>query len=274
MSAVIGYLVVGGIATFVALLAARSSPPGPRDPTFPVEDVAARHVSILGALAAFAVTAIVLLVTQSRTLPDAADPRLTTVIVMVVVAYMGYFSSSILFANVAHRAESPVFDLAAAQYAGASISMFSVFLGWLALKPLFETFGLDAVADASGWLLTGAVIGGYGLLGAALFRSGYASARLVVVLGIVAFAATAGYALFVSVLAPGLGSPESALYLSIVAFLAGVPAYAAMTLLPVAASQPRTAEVLATHWHLAVIGYAQAVMVLVGFVLLAVLGLA
>ena len=125
---------MGSVATAIALAAARSRPPGRRDPTFPVEDVASRHVSILGTLAGFAVTAIVLLVTQSRNLPGASDPSFTTVL--------------------------------------------------------------------------------------------------------------------------------------------GLPAYASMTLLPIAAARPRGAAALARHWHLAVLGYAQAATVLVGFVLLAVLGLA
>ena len=47
-----------------------------------------------------------------------------------------------------------------------------------------------------------------------------------------------------------------------------------MTLLPIAATRPRLAPILADRWHLAVIAYAEGAMVLVGFLLLAVLGLA
>lgn len=57
-------------------------------------------------------------------------------------------------------------------------------------------------------------------------------------------------------------------------FAAGVPAYAAMTILPIAAHRERFAAILADRWHLAVIAYAEGVMVLTGFLLLAVLGLA
>jgi hypothetical protein len=48
---------------------------------------------------------------------------------MFVVAYMGHFSSNLLFCQPSHLVQNAVFDLAAAQYAGASISLFSVFLG-------------------------------------------------------------------------------------------------------------------------------------------------
>jgi hypothetical protein len=274
MGAVIGYLVVATIAIGAALLVAGPRQVVRRDPTFELEDVSARQVPILGALAAFAVTGVVFLVTQARNVPDANGTSFSTVVVMFVVAYMGYFSSSVLFANVSHRTEDRSFDLAAAQYAGASISLFSVFLGWFALKPLFETFGLTTIASVTGWLLIGAVVVGFGLLANALSRSGYASARLIMLLAMFAIVGTAVYAIFVGALVPNVRSSEATLNLTILAFIAGVPAYGAMTILPVAARRERLALTLAVRWHLAVIAYAEGVMVLTGFFLLAVLGMA
>ena len=89
-----------------------------------------------------------------------------------------------------------------------------------------------------------------------------------------AVAATLAYGILVAVLAPSARSPEATLFLTIVAFAAGVPAYTAMTLLPIAATRPRLVPILADRWHLAVIAYAEGAMVLVGFLLLAVFGLA
>ena len=275
MAAVIGYLVVAAIAIGAALLVAGPRHVVERDPTFELEDVAARHVPILGALAGFAVTGVVFLVTQASNVPDAGSTSFTTVVAMFVVAYMGYFSTSVLFANVSHLVdEGTTFDLAAAQYAGASVSLFAVFLGWFALKPLFETFGLVRIADLTGFLLIGALVVGYGLLATALYRSGYASARLAVVLPLLAGIGTIVYAILVNTLAPSLRSPEAALDLTVVAFVIGVPAYAGMTILPIAAHRPRLAPILADRWHLAIVAYAEGVMVLIGFLLLAVLGLA
>jgi hypothetical protein len=54
----------------------------------------------------------------------------------------------------------------------------------------------------------------------------------------------------------------------------GIPAYAAHTILPIAAHRERLAPFLATRWHLVVIAYSQGSMVLIGFLLLSVLGLA
>jgi hypothetical protein len=115
---------------------------------------------------------------------------------------------------------------------------------------------------------------GFGLLANALSRSGYASARLIVLLAVFAIVGTAVYAIVVGALVPNLRSSEATLNLTILAFIAGVPAYGAMTILPVAARRERLARTLAVRWHLAVIAYAEGVMVLTGFFLLAVLGLA
>jgi hypothetical protein len=273
MAAIVGFLLVASIAVGVAWRVAGSSHRVRRDPTFPLVEVAARHVPVLGALAAFAVTGVVFLVTQAGNVPDPGGTAFTTVLTMFVVAYMGYFSSSVMFANVSPVADDDGFDLPAAQYAGASISLFAVFLGWLALKPLFETFGLTAVAAVTGWLLIGAVVVGYAVMASALFRSGYVGARLVTLMALLAAVGTAAYALVVK-LVPDLRSPESALQLTIVAFLLGVPAYLAMALLPMVARREGTAAVLAERWHLAIVAYAQGATVLIGFLLLAVLGLA
>ena len=274
MAAVVGALVVASLAIAVIWLVAGPRYTVRRDPTFELEDVAGRQVSVLSALAGFAVTGLVFLVTQAGNVPDPASVSFTTVLAMFVVAYMGAFSSSLLFANVSHRAEAPPFDLAAAQFAGASISLFAVFVGWFALRPLFETFGLTAAADLVGLLLVGAVIVGYGQLANALYRTGYASARTTIVLPALATIGVLAYAVVVATLAPELRSDEATLGLTILAFALGVPAYLALTLLPVAANHSRLAPVLAERWHLALLAYAQGAMVIIAFLLLAVLGLA
>ena len=118
MAAVVGFSIVATLAIVVALVVAGPRYTVRRDPTLDVDGVAGRLVGVMSALGAFAVTALVFLVTQARTIPDANGTPLTTALTMFVVAYMGYLSSALLFANVSHRIENAVFDLAAAQYAG------------------------------------------------------------------------------------------------------------------------------------------------------------
>src|SRR4029079_11870046 len=110
--AVIGYLIVATVAIASALVVAGPRHAVVRDPTFELDEVSARQVPILGALAGFAVTGVVFLVTQESNVPHPGSASFTTVGTMFVVASMGYFSSSVLFANVSHRAEDSSFDLA------------------------------------------------------------------------------------------------------------------------------------------------------------------
>jgi hypothetical protein len=274
MAAVIGYLLAAGIAIGTALWFVGPLYVVKRDPTFEIGDVSARHVTILGGLAAFAVTGIIFLVTQAQNVPDASGAAFTTVLAMFVVAYMGYFSSSLLFANVSHLAQDTMFDLAAAQYVGASISLFSIYLGWFALVPLFEAFGLTRIADLVSWLLIGALLVGYSQLASALNRSGYASLRLAILLPVFAAVVTLVYAALIGLLGPELRSGEATLALTHVAFVLAVPAYAIHMILPIAADRESLRAVLATRWHLVVVAYAEATMVLMGFVLLSIHGLA
>ena len=274
MAAVVGYLLAAGIAVGGALWVVGPRYVVRRDPTFEIGDVSARHVTILGGLAAFAVTGIIFLVTQAQNVPDASATAFTTVLAMFVVAYMGYFSSSLLFANVSHLAQATIFDLAAAQYVGASISLFSIYLGWFALVPLFEAFSLTRIADLVSWLLIGALLVGYSQLASAMNRSGYASVRVAVLLPVFAALATLLYAAVIGVLAPQFRSAEATLALTHVAFVLAVPAYAIHMILPIAARRDSVGGVLATRWHLVVVAYAEATMVLMGFVLLSIHGLA
>jgi len=41
-------------------------------------------------------------------------------------------------------------------------AIFTVIIGWLALRPLFETFGLTRLAQLAGWLLVVSAAAGYG----------------------------------------------------------------------------------------------------------------
>jgi hypothetical protein len=119
--------------------------------------------------------------------------------------------------------------------------------------------------DIVGWLLLGALVVGYGQLASAPYRTGYASVRLGLMLPLFAGLAAAAYAIIIAVLVPGLRSPAATLNMTIVAFLIGVPAYAAHTILPIAAHRGNLAPFLATRWHLAVITYAEGTTVLIGF---------
>ena len=147
-------------------------------------------------------------------------------------------------------------------------------IGWFALRPLFSTFGLTAAADIMSWLLLGSVVAGYGLLASFLYRTGYATARMTALLPVPAIAVTAAYVVLVWALVPDHHVPDAVLSLVLFAFVPGAAWYLAITTLPIIASRGRAAQVLAERWHLVVIAYSEAVLVLSGFQLVSVLGIA
>jgi hypothetical protein len=273
VTAVIAYLVVAVAAVVVALLAAGLRFKTQRDPAWDLGEISARHVGPLGGLAGFAVTGTILLVTLARDAPNAGGATFTSILAMFVVAYIGNFSASLMFANVTDKGTREPFDLGAAQFAGASISLYFVYVGWLALRPLFETFGLVDMAVFVGYLLLAAFFAGYGQLASALNRSGYATPRQLLLMPLLGLVGAGAYVGLVQI---GVldHDPDATLALALVAFIPGVIAYLGQAILPIAARDPRYAPILAERWHLALLGYAQSVIVLVCFLEAAVLGFA
>ena len=276
MAAVVGYLVAAGVAILVTWRAAGMTYRVLPDSSFPFATAAGRQVTIAAGLAGFAVTGVVLIVTQRANAVAAGETSLTTLLAMFTVAYLAYFTTSVLFANVSEvgDGDGKAFDLGAAQYAGSMVSLyFATFIGWLALRPLFETFELHAMAKLVGWLLAGALVVGYGLLASALYSSGYTTARLTVTMPIAAVGVSVAYEVVLTTFAPELRSVESTLRLTVVAFFLGGAALLVMTVLPILADRPSLQPVLARRGHLAVLAYAEGVMVLLAFLLLAIFGL-
>src|SRR5262245_49804354 len=216
---------------------------------------------------------MVLLVTLGRNLPDASGTAFTTVLTMFFIAYMSYVAVSLNFANVSDHGPGDGFDAAAAAFAGAAVTLyFTVTIGWIALRPLFQTVGLTTMAELAQWLLLVATVGGYGLVGQHLHRSGYAGRGLIVAFPTLAIVTTLAYGAVVGWL--GLRSPEAILSLAVLAFVVGALAFGGFGLLPVLARHVRFGPALARVGPYLVLAYIQGLIVIVGFLLLATFGLA
>lgn len=262
-------LVVVGVAVMWAVAGLRRQ--AIADPTLMPES-SSRYVSIMGGLAGFAVTGLVLLVGQTSNLAK-SGADFTNVLAMFVVAYMGLLSVAIQFANVADHIRKP-FDVGVAQHTVAMISLYFIFMGWFALRPLFQAFGLAAMAEISSWLLIMVNLAGYPLLAAALVRGGYARVREVVLLANLGVLAAIAYVVAVRILVPGGRAPDGTLALTLLAFLPGALMYGIVSALPTLAAHPRLVPILQQRWHLVVLSYATFVVILVELLLVSVLGLA
>lgn len=273
MVAVAGYLVGAVASVAIVWIAVGRRYTVSRDTSVDLGELGGRHVAILGALSGFAVTGLVLLVTLGRNSTNPSTTSFTTLLTMFVVAYMGYFATSIMFANVSHAAPTTGFDAPAAAYAGAAVTLyFTVLIGWLALRPLFLTFGLTRMADLAGLLLVGAAVGGYGLLAQNLHHSGVASGWLTLIIAGLGVASTLLFGLIVALFR--LRSSEATLDLTVTAFIVGVIASGLVGAVPVFARHRWTARIMNSFGRYLILGYAQGTVVFTGFLLLSVLGLA
>ena len=252
-----------------------------RDPAVNLAELGGRHVGILSGLAGYSVTGMVLLVTLGRSLADNISIAYTTVVTMFFVAWMAYSATAFLFINLTQHptapdagdVDGPTFDVTAAQFAGAAVTLeFAFGLGWLALRPLFLAFGLHRLADLMTMVSIAVALASYGLVAHHLQRSGYGAGRVLVAIPTLAVVATLTYAAVASLL--GLRSAESTLNLVIVGFLGGAVAFFALTTLIVSAVRERSARFLARFGRFLVLAYAQAVVLLVGFLLISILGVA
>jgi hypothetical protein len=275
----VAYLIAAAVAVVAIWLVAGRNFVCQRDPSVNLADIAGKHVGIMSGLAGYAVTGMVLLVTLGRDISDPSSATYTTVVTMFFISWMAFAGTAFLYANVtdhdpdARREPRHGFDLPAAQFAGAAGTLEVAFgMGWLALRPLFQAFGLERLADIAAPIIVVVSIASFALVAHHLHRSGYGPARVVV--GMFAFAtlATLGYAVTAGML--GLRSEEATLNVIVVGFSVGIFAFSLFIVMNVLGAYERTAKYLARFGSYIVVAYLQSVAVLVGFILLGVLGLA
>ena len=242
-----------------------------RDPSFDPVEVGRRYVTILGGLAGFAVTGMIFLVTLGRSLPGADNASYTTVVAMFLVAYIGFLGVSILFANIHGTSGEGGLDVAAAMFAGGTVMVwFTVGIGWLALVPLFEIVGLHQLAVLAGWVLLTSTLASYSLNATQVYRTGFVGARLALLIPALAAVVVLAYGLVLGVL--GVRPGDSTLAITIAGLLIGLPAYAAISILPALARHERLGPIAAATAPFGVFALAEGSAVIIGLLLFSILG--
>ena len=104
------------------------------------------HVGIMGGLAGFAFTGVVLVVTLAHDRPGTAASSLDTVIVMFLVAYLWWVGNAFLISYIPHDETSGELVPRVHFSLASTIEYRTVFLSWFALLPLLEANGLGRLA--------------------------------------------------------------------------------------------------------------------------------
>jgi len=208
-------------------------------------DLARRQITVLAGQAAVAVTAVVLLVTTLQRGTEPPNPAFETVLAMFLVAFLSFTGAAVQFAllPVEERTEGSMLPRFLAEASGIQHYR-TLFLAWLALKPLVDAFGLVDAGRLLEWLLGGAAFAGWLIVASLSHRMGFLSAAeafvmptvgvvLAVVAGVVASAASAS-GVDPGGTIPSGGGAEAALFLTVVIFGMNAVTFAAHALAPVA----------------------------------------
>ena len=272
MWVVLGFCIAAaiGMTAVLAFSGAEAGPVG-RHP-WSLDETAKSHVNILGGLAGFAFTGVVLVVTLVRDRTGAADTALDTVITMFLVAYLWWIGGAFLISYL------PSAEKAGGAAPGIHFSLATtleyrtVFLSWFALLPLLQANGLGRLAPVLYFLLPGSLLCGSVLVSMAADGLGLLKVRETYLSAFVAIVLTLAYAGLVRFALPGARSSYSSLYLALVVFCINGAGFALASLTPLSARYAGVGRFFARRGRRIVAADMQLTMVALSFLWLSVVG--
>jgi hypothetical protein len=272
MWAVLGFSLAAAIGLVVVLVMGRHGLA--RSKTYPWQlyATANMHVGIMGGLAGFAFTGVVLVVTLAHDRPGTVASSLDTVIVMFLVAYLWWVGNAFLISYIPHDETSGELVPRVHFSLASTIEYRTVFLSWFALLPLLEANGLGRLANVLYFLLPASLLFGSVLiamctdgLGLMRLRETYLSAAVGTILAL-------GYTAIVAMAAPAARSSSSALYLALVIFCINGVGFALAALTPLSPRYAGIRRFYKQHGRRIVIADMQLTMASLAFLWLCVVG--
>lgn len=267
------FLIAAAIGLAVVLAAYRRGPLNLEDYPWRLHETANQHVQILGGLAGFAFTGVVLVVTFARERAAAADTALDIVIVMFLVAYLWWIGGAFLISYIPHKETSG--DLVPRVHFSLASTMEyrTVFLSWFALLPLLQANGLGRLAPVLYFLLPASLACGSVLismaadgLGLLRFWETYLSAAVGIMLAL-------AYAAIVTFVAPEAHSVYTPLQLALVIFCINGLGFALAALTPLSARYAGVRGFFEQYGRRIVVADMQLTMVSLAFLWLGTVGL-
>lgn len=183
-----------------------------------LDGVSQLHVTIVGTLAGFAFTGVVLVVTLARDRPAGAEVSFDTVVVMFLVSYLYWVGSAFLISYLPHAREGGDFVQRVHFSLASTIEYRTVFLSWFALLPLLQANGLGRLLPVLYFLMPASLLLGSLLLAMATDGLGLMLIKEVYFSAAIATGLAVAYGVAVALVFPANRSPYSSLYLAIVIF--------------------------------------------------------
>ena len=238
MWAVLSFLIASAIGLVVVLAVGRRGVARRGDYPWMLYPMAKDHVGIMGILAGFAFTGVVLVVTLAHERPGADMSSLDTVIMMFLVAYVWWVGNAFLISYVPH--DEMTGDLAPRVHfsLASTIEYRTVFLSWFALLPLLEANGFNRLVYILYFILPASLLSGSVLIAMAADGLGLLRIKETYFSFGVATALALGYAAIVAFAVPGARSDYSTLYLSLVIFCINGVGFALAAITPLSPRYP------------------------------------
>lgn len=272
MWVILGFLIAAAIGLVVALAACERGSVQSDSYPWILYDTVKSHVGIMGGLAGFSFTGIVLIVTLAQDRPGVANSSVDTVIVMFLVSYLWWVGNAFLITYIPHKETSG--DLVPRVHFSLAVAIEyrTVFLSWFALLPLLEANGLGRLAFSLYFLLPASLIFGSVLiamtadgLGLIRFKETYLLAASGIILAV-------GYATIVALAVPNARSPSSSLYLALVMFFINGLGFAFAALTPLSPRYAGVRRFYEQHGRRIVFADMQLTMLSLVFLWLSVVG--
>lgn len=218
MWAVLGFLIAATIGFALVLAASRSGSVQRDRYPWMLYETARLHVGIIGNLAGFAFTGIILVVTLAGNRPGIVASSLDNVIVMFLVAYLFWVGAGYLISFIPHADTSGDFVPRVHFSLATTIEFRTVFLSWFALLPLLDANGLGRLDYVFYFLVPGSLVPGSVLVAMALDSLGLIRVWETYLSAAVGVGLALAYTALVAFAAHGARSPYSPVYVALVIF--------------------------------------------------------
>lgn len=272
MWVLLGFAVAAAMGLAVVLAASRGGTVHLDSHPWTLDETAKLHVNILGGLAGFAFTGVVLIVTFVRERTGAADISLDIVIVMFLIAYLWWIGGAFLISYIPHKDISG--DLVPRVHftLATTLEYRTVFLSWFALLPLLEANGLSRLSPVLYFLLPASLACGSVLVSMAADGLGLMRLWETYLSGAVGILLALAYAAIVAFAAPFARSAYSPLYLGLVIFCLNGLGFALASLTPLSPRYPGVKRFYERHGRRIAIADMQLTMASLTFLWLGVVG--
>lgn len=272
MWAIVGFVAASIIGLAAVLRTGRAANVRRDEYPWLLDEISKLHVGIVGNLAGFAFTGVVLVVTLSREKTVGAQTSLDTVIVMFLVAYLYWIGASFLISFFPHARTSGDFMQRLHFGLATTIEYRTVFLSWFALLPLLQANGLSYLIPILYYLLPASLLIGSVLLAMVSDGLGLLDVAEIYFSGAIATGLALAYAGIATFLVPGLRSPNSAIYLTVAIFCLNGAGFIFSVITPLALRYGRVKRFFEQYGRLLVAADVHLTASSLGFLWLAVVG--